>query len=87
MDAGWYPANETGWPKTGTWEVDTKRFPGGLRAISDHAHAKGVKTIVWFEPERVHAGTWLAENHPGVDPGRQGRRPAEPRQSRGPRSG
>ena len=22
----------TGWPNTGTWEVDTKRFPGGLRA-------------------------------------------------------
>ena len=23
-----------------------------------------MKTIVWFEPERVAAGTWLAENHP-----------------------
>ena len=25
---------------------------------------KGVKTIVWFEPERVAAGTWLATEHP-----------------------
>ena len=63
MDAGWYPCDGQ-WPKTGTWEVDTKRFPGGLRPISDHARAKGVKTIVWFEPERVHSGTWLTENHP-----------------------
>ena len=63
MDAGWY-WNKTGWPNTGTWEVDTKRFPGGLRPICDHAHAKGVKIIVWFEPERVTAGTWLTENHP-----------------------
>lgn len=63
MDAGWYWC-EGSWPKTGTWEVDTNRFPGGLRPISDHAHAQGVKTIVWFEPERVHGGTWLAENHP-----------------------
>ncbi|MCL6520005.1 MAG: alpha-galactosidase [Armatimonadetes bacterium] len=63
MDAGWY-VNETGWPNTGTWEVDTKRFPGGLRQISDHAHAKGVKTIVWFEPERVTPGTWIYEKHP-----------------------
>lgn len=63
MDAGWYP-NKNGWPNTGTWEVDTKRFPRGLRAISDHARTKGVKTLVWFEPERVTAGTWLAENHP-----------------------
>jgi alpha-galactosidase len=63
MDAGWYLCDGQ-WPKTGTWEVDTKRFPGGLRPISDHARAKGVKTIVWFEPERVHSGTWLSENHP-----------------------
>ena len=67
MDAGWYVgAAEKGWPWTGTWEVDRRahRFPNGLRAISDHAHAKGVKTIVWFEPERVAAGTWLATEHP-----------------------
>ena len=63
MDAGWYWCDGD-WPKTGTWEVDTNRFPGGLRPISDHAHAKGVKTILWFEPERVHSGTWLTEHHP-----------------------
>jgi len=63
MDAGWY-WNKTGWPNTGTWEVDTNRFVGGLRPISDHAHAGGQKTIVWFEPERVTGGTWLSEKHP-----------------------
>jgi len=63
MDAGWY-INKTGWPNVGTWEVDPKRFPRGFRPISDHAHARGVKILVWFEPERVTAGTWLAENHP-----------------------
>ena len=52
MDAGWYACNGD-WGKTGTWEVDKIRFPRGLRAVSDHAHAKGVKIIVWFEPERV----------------------------------
>jgi alpha-galactosidase len=65
MDAGWYPCNGVGWPKVGTWEVDTRRFPRGLRAISDYAHARGIKTIVWFEPERVHPDTWLTRNHPG----------------------
>jgi len=63
MDAGWY-WNKSGWPHTGTWEVDTNRFPGGLRPICDHAHSKGVKIIVWFEPERVAADTWLSNNHP-----------------------
>lgn len=76
MDAGWYPNNGS-WTNTGTWEVDAKRFPRGLRAVTDHAHAKGLKAIVWFEPERVDAGTWLYENHPEwlltppVNPGEQ----------------
>lgn len=63
MDAGWYPCNGN-WQLTGTWEVDQARFPKGFKPISDHAHAKGIKILVWFEPERVHAGTWLAQNHP-----------------------
>lgn len=63
MDAGWY-WNKHGWPHVGTWEVDTNRFPNGLRSISDYAHSRGVKTIVWFEPERVAADTWLTNTHP-----------------------
>ncbi|MHB8972929.1 MAG: NPCBM/NEW2 domain-containing protein [Pirellulaceae bacterium] len=71
MDAGWY-VNASGWPNTGTWEVDTKRFPRGLRAITDHAHAQNMRTIVWFEPERVTPGTWLYETHPEWLLGRDG---------------
>jgi len=63
MDAGWYPFKD-GWWNTGTWEPDQKRFPKGLRAITDHAHSRGVQALVWFEPERVQPGTWLYLNHP-----------------------
>jgi alpha-galactosidase len=62
MDAGWY-AFRDGWWNVGTWEVDRNRFPNGLRAVSNHAHEKGVKTLLWFEPERVTPGTWLYDNH------------------------
>ena len=49
-----------------------RHLGGGPEAISRAAcgrsattrTAKGVKTIVWFEPERVHADTWLTKNHP-----------------------
>lgn len=64
MDAGWYLNYGKGWPQVGTWLVDSNRFPHGLRAVSDHAHAKGLKTLLWFEPERVTEGTWLSQNHP-----------------------
>ncbi len=63
MDAGWYICDGQ-WPKVGTWQVDSTRFPLGFKPISDHAHAKGQKILVWFEPERVHPGTWLYEQRP-----------------------
>ncbi|MEO6434810.1 MAG: alpha-galactosidase [Tepidisphaeraceae bacterium] len=62
MDAGWY-FQDKGWTQTGTWKVDKRRFPNGLRPISDYAHSKGVKTIVWFEPERVAPATELYDEH------------------------
>lgn len=64
QDAGWYPCDGVGWPKVGTWEVDRKRWPKGLRQATDFLHSHGKKAVTWFEPERVAAGTWLAENHP-----------------------
>lgn len=62
MDAGWYPGGS--WPVTGTWEADKARFPDGLRAVTDTARKYGAEAIVWFEVERVHAGTQLAAEHP-----------------------
>lgn len=63
MDAGWYPF-KSGWWNTGTWDPDPSRFPSGFAPISEAAHARGVKIILWFEPERVTAGSWLWVNHP-----------------------
>jgi alpha-galactosidase len=63
MDAGWYPCGGS-WPNTGTWEVDKTRFPNGIRAVTDYLHKKGIRSILWFEPERVVANTWLPNNHP-----------------------
>jgi alpha-galactosidase len=63
MDAGWYPGN--GWGEgRGTWEPDPGRFPNGIKAVSDYAHSKGMKLVLWFEPETVDKGSWVARNHP-----------------------
>ena len=63
IDAGWYPCGND-WGNVGTWEPDPQRYPRGLKQVADHVHAKGMKLVVWFEPERVTAGRWLAERHP-----------------------
>jgi alpha-galactosidase len=62
MDAGWYDCKE--WPQVGTWEPDPVRFPKGMKPLADYLHSKGLKMILWFEPERVYPGTWLHETHP-----------------------
>ena len=86
IDAGWYPCGDD-WGNVGTWEPDPQRYPKGLREVADHVHAKGMKLVVWFEPERVTPGTWLAEQHPEWVLGGKERRAAEPRQPRRPEAG
>ncbi len=62
IDAGWF---EGGWPNgVGNWFVRKDGFPRGLRAVSDALKKMGMGLIVWFEPERVHQGTWLDREHP-----------------------
>lgn len=40
------------------------RFPHGLGAISQAVKKEGLGFLMWFEPERVVAGTFLAKEHP-----------------------
>jgi len=84
IDAGWYPCLEEdgrpNWPKTGTWTPDPARFPHGLAPVGKACREARMELLVWFEPERVRAGTWLANEHPEwllhAKPGREGVDPA-----------
>ena len=42
LDAGWFAG-------VGDWIPDPKKFPGGLAAIADYAHAKGLKFGLWVD--------------------------------------
>ncbi len=60
MDAGWYFRREGEqlniWMETGTWLMDTNRFPTSMAAISEHGQKHGVSTLLWFEPEMARLG-------------------------------
>ncbi len=81
LDAGWYRGGTDISDFTsglGLWEVDTRRFPSGLAALSARAHDLGIKFGIWVEPERVDIGTvgkaglarerWLATADGRYDP-------------------
>lgn len=57
MDAGWYSYNEGWHDGVGNWTVDTKRYDNGISELSDYAKKKGLGHTLWYEPERVIAGT------------------------------
>ena len=74
FDAGWYIAPDGSspqkdwWGTIGTWTLDPKKWPGDTFLESTNfARAHGMKTIMWFEPERVTDPEALAENW-GYDP-------------------
>ena len=54
LDAGWYPPVTPGSydfsAGLGSWTVDRERFPGGLGALSDYAHERGLRFGVWANP-------------------------------------
>ncbi len=63
IDAGWYDCRGSWARWVGNWQPDPGRFPHGLKPVADAAHGKGLKFLLWFEPERVMPDTWLQKNH------------------------
>jgi alpha-galactosidase len=63
IDAGWYSCGSS-WFNVGTWDPDPARYPKGIKEVSDYVHSRGMKFTLWFEPERVTAGSGLANKHP-----------------------
>jgi alpha-galactosidase len=64
IDAGWYEStHKAWWGGVGTWSPDKKRFPRGIKPISDLARSKGKKFVLWFEPERVFENTQIDREH------------------------
>ena len=48
----------------GTWEINPKRFPNGLRPIADRLHSYGMKFGLWIEPEAVFTTSRIVTEHP-----------------------
>ena len=79
LDAGWYIAPdgrspdgltpENDWYTTvGTWQLDPVKWPGTtLLESTDFARENGMKTLMWFEPERLTDVDSLVKNY-GYDP-------------------
>lgn len=61
LDAAWFAG---GFPRGVGNYVFRQGFPEGLTNISHYAHEKGLRTMIWFEPERVFYNTQIEREHP-----------------------
>ena len=67
IDAGWFgdcQVTQQWYAQAGSWKVNPRLYPEGLKQIGQAAAAAGRKFIVWFEPERVYKGSELDRDHP-----------------------
>lgn len=61
-DAGWFTG---GWPNgAGNWDPRKDAYPDGMGPVAAAAKAHNMIYGLWFEPERVVAGTSLHKQHP-----------------------
>jgi len=73
-DAGWFTG---GWPAgAGNWDPRKDAYPQGMGPVALAAKQRGMISGLWFEPERVVAGTTVQKTHPewclSSQPGPQG---------------
>ncbi|MGN0189210.1 MAG: alpha-galactosidase [Candidatus Cryptobacteroides sp.] len=68
LDDGWFggkdfPRNSSS-QGLGDWQVVEEKLPGGVSAVADYAHSKGLRFGIWIEPEMVNPKSRLAQKHP-----------------------
>ncbi|MBQ8967489.1 glycoside hydrolase family 36 protein [Ruminococcus sp.] len=63
IDAGWY-ADGIWWDWVGEWQESRKRFPSGLREVTDYIRKKGLVPGVWLEIEVMGIKCPLADKLP-----------------------
>ncbi len=78
LDAGWFGPSDpaTHWYEyRGDWHlVNDRRFPSGIRALSDYTHARGMRFGLWCEIEGLGINAQLARDYPDFPATRAGKR-------------
>ena len=46
------------------WEINTEKFPNGLKPIFDHIKARGMKPGIWLSVGRLDRNSAIAQDHP-----------------------
>jgi alpha-galactosidase len=79
VDDGWFGARLSDHAGLGDWQVNSGKFPRGLKPLIDRVHALGMDFGLWVEPEMVNPDSNLYRTHPDWVMSFPGRRRTESR--------
>ena len=64
LDDGWFGKRNDDKAGLGDWTVNKKKVFGGMDALADYVHERGLKFGLWFEPEMINPDSDLYRAHP-----------------------
>jgi alpha-galactosidase len=64
LDDGWFGTRDDDSHGLGDWVCNTKKIPGGLKALADQAKKLKLSFGIWMEPEMVNEHSKLYAAHP-----------------------
>jgi len=73
LDDGWFGHRDSDNSSLGDWAPHKQKLPDGLKPLTDHLSALGMKFGLWFEPEMVSPDSDFFREHPDFAVGIDGR--------------
>ncbi len=64
LDDGWFGNRDDDTKGLGDWDVNKKKFPKGIKGLSEKIKALGLDFGIWVEPEMVNTDSDLYRTHP-----------------------
>jgi alpha-galactosidase len=64
MDDGWFGQRKDDHAGLGDWNVNSEKFPHGLKPLIEKVHSQGMDFGLWVEPEMVNPDSDLYRKHP-----------------------
>lgn len=64
LDDGWFGKRDDDTTSLGDWDIDTRKYPDGLKPLIDHVTGLGMQFGIWFEPEMINPVSELYKAHP-----------------------
>jgi len=64
LDDGWFHRRDNDKAALGDWWPDERKYPQGLKPLTDHVRSLGLQFGLWVEPEMINPDSELYRAHP-----------------------